>query len=180
MSTVPNPAQPRTYPLPAPTDDRRFTLGLVFDVARVLADHGFPEIASGGDLVGLQQALFNFTYERPAGSPPAAAVHEQVAEVLDGVGPIPAGVDQETAAAVRRIARHFAEHGCLTFTPPRPPTVCTCEIEEPVTTDLPTTDEPMTTGCRFDARAFCTVHNGVHTERQRCICGADQQDGDAL
>lgn len=62
MSTLPNPAQERTYPLPAPADDRRFTLGLVFDVVKILAEHGYPKITCGGDLVALQQALYGFIY----------------------------------------------------------------------------------------------------------------------
>lgn len=50
--------------------DDRFTYGLVWDVARVLADHGFPDltnpaVARGGDFVELQQALFRFIYVGP-------------------------------------------------------------------------------------------------------------------
>lgn len=63
--TVPNPAQERVYPLTAPADDRRFSLGLTFDVAKVLTEHGFPEITSGGDLVALQQTLYGFLYRAP-------------------------------------------------------------------------------------------------------------------
>lgn len=61
MTTVSNPAQ-RTYPLPAPADDPRFTHGLLFDVARVLAEHGYPKVEHGLDLVDLQAALFGFLY----------------------------------------------------------------------------------------------------------------------
>ncbi len=48
-------------------NDPRFTFGLVLDVARVLASHGFPDltdpaVARGGDLVDLQQTLFRFIY----------------------------------------------------------------------------------------------------------------------
>lgn len=74
MSTVPNPSHDRTYPMPAPADDRRFTLGLVFDVAQVLVDHGFAPITAGGDLVALQQALYGFLYRAP----------DAVTEVADG------------------------------------------------------------------------------------------------
>ncbi|MEV6851376.1 hypothetical protein [Actinoplanes sp. NPDC051411] len=63
--TVPNPAHNRAYPMPAPADDRRFSLGLVFAVAQVLVDHGFPPITAGGDLVALQQALYGFLYAPP-------------------------------------------------------------------------------------------------------------------
>lgn len=62
MNTVPTPAHERAYPLPAPADDRRFSYGLLFDVARILAEHGYPPITAGGDLVALQQALFGFLY----------------------------------------------------------------------------------------------------------------------
>ena len=53
------------YPLPRPADarDSRFTFGMIRDVARVLADHGFPPADSGTDHVRLQQALFGFIYE---------------------------------------------------------------------------------------------------------------------
>jgi hypothetical protein len=53
----------RTFPIaPRPAEDRRFTLGLVIDVARVLADHGYPQVTSGPDLVALQQSLYRFLY----------------------------------------------------------------------------------------------------------------------
>lgn len=55
---------PRTYPLPAPTDDPRFTMGLLIDVVKVLEQHGYPQITHGLDLVDLQQALFSFLYRR--------------------------------------------------------------------------------------------------------------------
>lgn len=51
-----------TYPMPAPDNDERFTFGLTYDVARVLADHGYPGL-SGNDFVELQQSLFGFLYE---------------------------------------------------------------------------------------------------------------------
>ena len=145
MSTVPTPSQERSYPIPAPASDRRFTFGLTIDVARVLADHGYPPITVGGDLVALQQALFGFLYQstptdpgarsddgyaegyadgwyrRPDSEPEtrhaAAEFADQIGAVLDGTGPIPAGVDPEIGAAVRRIAQHFRDHGCLSWTP---------------------------------------------------------------
>ncbi|MFJ2575214.1 hypothetical protein [Kitasatospora aureofaciens] len=58
---APAPA-PAAYPLPAPDDDRRFTFGLVLDVATALEAHGYPPVASGPDLLNLQQALFRFLY----------------------------------------------------------------------------------------------------------------------
>ncbi|MEV6212723.1 hypothetical protein [Kitasatospora sp. NPDC051914] len=60
-SAGPAPA-PAVYPLPAPDDDPRFSLGLVLDLAAVLAEHGYPPITSGADLLNLQQALFGFLY----------------------------------------------------------------------------------------------------------------------
>jgi hypothetical protein len=55
---------PRAYPLPRPgrEPDPRFTNGLVFDVADVLAAHGYPKVTAGADLVELHQALFRFLY----------------------------------------------------------------------------------------------------------------------
>ena len=55
----------RTYPLPPPADDPRFTYGLLFDVADVLAAHGYPRAMAGADLVNLQLALFGFLYAAP-------------------------------------------------------------------------------------------------------------------
>ncbi|NGM13529.1 hypothetical protein [Verrucosispora sioxanthis] len=57
----------RRYPLPRPTNDARFTFGLVLDVAQVLAEHGNPSMAEsydgcGADLLALQQALFSLIY----------------------------------------------------------------------------------------------------------------------
>jgi hypothetical protein len=80
MSTVPKPAQSRTYPLGRLADDPRFTLGLVIDIIKVLTGHGFPPITAGGDIVQLQLALFGFLYG-PAGGissaePPALATAE--------------------------------------------------------------------------------------------------------
>lgn len=52
-----------------PADDPRFTLGLTLDVARVLTQHGYPEIKDGPAFLDLQQALFRFLYreEEPSG-----------------------------------------------------------------------------------------------------------------
>jgi hypothetical protein len=59
--TSPAPA----YPLPRPRIrvDGRFTIGLVLDVADVLARHGYPRPRCGTDLVRLQQALFATIYQ---------------------------------------------------------------------------------------------------------------------
>lgn len=54
----------RTYPLPRPDDDPRFSFGLAVAVADVLAEHGYPPITSGRDYLELQQALFGFLYAR--------------------------------------------------------------------------------------------------------------------
>lgn len=56
------PETDRTYPLPRPDDDPRFTFGLMLDVRQVLTDHGYPTIDHGRDLVDLQLALFGFLY----------------------------------------------------------------------------------------------------------------------
>jgi hypothetical protein len=64
------PTEPVLYPMPAPGDDARFTFGLAIDVAKVLAEHGYPPIRSGADFVRLQSALFGFLYTlTPAASP---------------------------------------------------------------------------------------------------------------
>lgn len=56
----------RAYPIqPRPEEDSRFTLGLALDVAKVLKDHGYPEITGGRDFLELQQALFGFLYVGP-------------------------------------------------------------------------------------------------------------------
>jgi hypothetical protein len=60
---MPSPAP--AYPLPRPDTgtDGRFTIGLVLDVADVLARHGYPRPCCGTDLVRLQQALFTTIYQ---------------------------------------------------------------------------------------------------------------------
>lgn len=70
-----------SYPMPMPErgTDRRFTAGLVIDVARVLEEHGYPDVlADGQHLVDLRQALFGFLYE-----PSDAAVAEARRQILD-------------------------------------------------------------------------------------------------
>lgn len=57
---------PRTYPLPQPDDDPRFTIGLMIDVIDVLIAHGYPPLSDSGlDHVELQGALFRFLYTPP-------------------------------------------------------------------------------------------------------------------
>lgn len=54
----------RDYPIrPLPAEDRRFTFGLVRDVAVVLERHGYPRVVNAMDHVDLQQALFRFLYD---------------------------------------------------------------------------------------------------------------------
>lgn len=56
----------RAYPIrPRPDDDSRFTVGLALDVAQVLKDHGYPQVANGRNFLELQQALFQFLYVGP-------------------------------------------------------------------------------------------------------------------
>ena len=43
-------------------DDRRFTVGLVLDIAAVLARHGYPGLACGNDLLHWQNGLFTTIY----------------------------------------------------------------------------------------------------------------------
>jgi len=64
-TTTPQPDPPPQplYPLPAPEDDPRFTFGLLADIAAVLADHGYPPLRAGADLVRFQQALFTTIYQ---------------------------------------------------------------------------------------------------------------------
>lgn len=56
----------RAYPLPRPKEDPRFNLGLLADLSNVLAEHGYPKITEGRDIVELQMALFGFLYEKEA------------------------------------------------------------------------------------------------------------------
>ncbi len=58
-------AAPRSYPLPRPADDPRFTFGLLHDVTEVLTRHGYPEL-DAGDLVELHLMLFRLIYQPEA------------------------------------------------------------------------------------------------------------------
>ncbi|GAA4731043.1 hypothetical protein [Phytohabitans rumicis] len=53
------------YPISQPGTgiDSRFTIGLALDVADVLAQHGYPPITTGTDLLRVQQALFTLIYQ---------------------------------------------------------------------------------------------------------------------
>jgi hypothetical protein len=64
MATTPAGPAP-AYPIPRPESghDSRFTLGLALDVAQVLARHGYPPLATGSDLLRLQQTLFTLIYQ---------------------------------------------------------------------------------------------------------------------
>lgn len=53
---------PRTYPLPRPDDDDRFTFGLTVRVGEILEAAGYPPLKSGADFIELRQALFHFLY----------------------------------------------------------------------------------------------------------------------
>jgi hypothetical protein len=57
----PTPAYP--IPRPASGEDPRFNLGLALQVASVLADHGYPPLEAGADLLRLQTALFTLIYQ---------------------------------------------------------------------------------------------------------------------
>jgi hypothetical protein len=62
---IPPSIQPtRSYPLARPegSDDPRFRLGLVLDVAAVLARHDYPPVTAGADLLHLAQALLTTIY----------------------------------------------------------------------------------------------------------------------
>lgn len=64
------PTEQPSYPIPRPStdSDARFTTGLTFDVADVLARHGYPPLRTGADLVRLQQALFTLIYQPATGT----------------------------------------------------------------------------------------------------------------
>ena len=75
----------RTYPLPRPADDGRFTLGLTLEVAAVLERHGYPAVSEGLDFVQLQQALFSFLYaDKPVADGPQPAQPEDWVAVFAG------------------------------------------------------------------------------------------------
>jgi hypothetical protein len=62
-STTPAPQPPAAYPLRQPaSDDQRFTVGLVYDISQVLIAHGYPPIATAGDLARWQNRLFDIIY----------------------------------------------------------------------------------------------------------------------
>jgi hypothetical protein len=67
MSNEPPKLPPRVYPMPEAevNNDRRFTLGLILDVAQVLVQHGYPKI-DGLDYVDLNMALYRFLYKERA------------------------------------------------------------------------------------------------------------------
>jgi len=48
-------------------NDPRFTIGLALDVARVIADHGYPPLTSGRDLLELEMHLFYLLHGRERG-----------------------------------------------------------------------------------------------------------------
>lgn len=54
------------YPVPAPGsgDDPRFCFGLTYDIAKVLAQYGYPPVRNAHDFVSLQHALFRFIYQQ--------------------------------------------------------------------------------------------------------------------
>lgn len=58
----------RLYPMPAPDKDPRFTLGLLYDAAKMLEAHGYP-MPTAADLVELQVVLIGFLYARPEIAP---------------------------------------------------------------------------------------------------------------
>jgi len=55
--TDPAPTPPCAYPLDPPSNDLRFTFGLIIAAAEVLTGAGYPELTPG-DLVDLRQTLF--------------------------------------------------------------------------------------------------------------------------
>lgn len=50
------------YPIPDEGFDRRFSIGLLADVAGLLEQHGYPRPEGPGDLIHWQQALFRAIY----------------------------------------------------------------------------------------------------------------------
>jgi hypothetical protein len=81
MTTAPTSTNPGpVYPMPAPADDARFTVGLTLNVGKVLAKHGFPPIESAADYVRLQQALFEFLYTLPSTGPAASSLPTPLAD----------------------------------------------------------------------------------------------------
>lgn len=114
------------YPTPRPESggDPLFTFGLTFDVAEVLAKHGFPEIARAEDLVNLQQALFKFIYDAaPASSPPASSQPSarSPGSVATTEGPV-------SVAASRPLGEPVQQHRLGEVAVPRPSVVSTTEV----------------------------------------------------
>lgn len=64
--TSPSSPTVAAYPLPRPAgdDDPRFTYGLVFDIADVLCEHGYPR-PTDTDWADLMLALLRFLYQPP-------------------------------------------------------------------------------------------------------------------
>lgn len=169
MSTVPSPAQERTYPLPAPAEDSRFTLGLVFDVGQVLVDHGYPPITAGGDLVALQQALYRFLYR------PAPADHDDgYAEgFLDGSASaqrraaVEAGGLSTTEVIAARTAAPVGEVDAG-YGYSREPEPITVEPIPPYVEGFRPSEmlvEPAGPDCMVDVAGWCGTHEGYHPDR---------------
>jgi hypothetical protein len=55
------------YPLARPAEDPRFTFGLIYEIGKLITEHGYPRVDGGVDHVRLQQALFGFIYADEAG-----------------------------------------------------------------------------------------------------------------
>ena len=64
----PQPSPAAAYPLPRADHDPRFTHSLVFDIADVLTEHGYPHPAHT-DWTDLMLALFRFIYQPPQPQP---------------------------------------------------------------------------------------------------------------
>lgn len=64
ISTVVEQGSLRGSQVAGRNSDPRFTLGLLFDVGKVLEEHGFPALESytGDELMWLQRALFDFIH----------------------------------------------------------------------------------------------------------------------
>jgi hypothetical protein len=93
---TPPPQRERSYPIPAPSDDKRFSFGLMLDVAQVLLDHGYPRVSSGGDLRALQQALFGFLYvpvSEHLGNDPTGLGFSREPDEVKPTSAVPAHVD---------------------------------------------------------------------------------------
>ena len=58
--TTPAPAYP--LGIPATRHDTRFSARFMDDILNVLTRHGYPPVATGADLLRLQDALFRMIY----------------------------------------------------------------------------------------------------------------------